>query len=65
MLRRYNRLLVTFYVVSDAFLGALAFVLAYVIRFESGLVPLTKGHPPFSQYVNLLPFVAALVPIAY
>jgi Undecaprenyl-phosphate glucose phosphotransferase len=65
MLRRYNRLLVTLYVVSDACLGALAFVLAYVIRFESGLVPLTKGHPPFSQYANLLPFVAALVPIAY
>jgi len=68
MLRRYNRLLVTFYVVSDALLGVTAFVLAYAARFYSGLaglIPVTKGYPPFSQYVNLLPFVAILVPFAY
>ena len=65
MLRRYNRLLVTFSVVSDAVLAVTAFLLAYVIRFQSGLILITKGIPPFRQYVNVVPFVAMLVPIAY
>ena len=39
MVRRHNRLLVAFYVCSDAILGVAAFVLAYVLRFESGLIP--------------------------
>ena len=65
MVRRHNRLLVAFYVCSDAVLGVAAFVLAYVLRFESGLIPVTKGFPPFSQYVNVLPFVGVLVPFAF
>src|SRR5580765_6359700 len=65
MVRRHNRLLVAFYVISDAILGVAAFVLAYVVRFESGFIPVTKGFPPFSQYVNVLPFVGVLVPFAF
>ena len=65
MVRRHNRLLVAFYVLSDAALGLAAFVLAYVIRFETGLIPVTKGYPPFSQYVNVLPFIGVLVPFAF
>ena len=65
MVRRHNRLLVAFYVISDAILGISAFVLAYVLRFESGLIPVTKGFPPFSQYVNVLPFIGVLGPFAY
>ena len=65
MLKRHNRLLVTLHVVFDALLGMLAFVLAYGVRFQLGLIPVTKGYPPFDQYVSLLPFVAVLVPVAY
>jgi Undecaprenyl-phosphate glucose phosphotransferase len=65
MVKRYNRLLVAFYVTSDAVLGMLAFLLAYAIRFESGLLAVTKGLPPFGQYVNILPFVGVLVPFAF
>jgi Undecaprenyl-phosphate glucose phosphotransferase len=65
MVKRYNRLLVAFHVVSDSALATCAFVLAYLIRFESGLIPVTKGYPPFAQYLNVVPFVAVLVPIAY
>ncbi len=65
MVRRHNRLLVAFYVLSDAVLGISAFVLAYVLRFEAGFIPVTKGYPPFSQYVNVLPFVGILVPFAF
>lgn len=65
MVKRYNRLLAAFYIVSDAILAVAAFVLAYVLRFETSLIPVTKGYPPFGQYVNVLPFVAILVPAAY
>ncbi|HEY8550909.1 MAG TPA: undecaprenyl-phosphate glucose phosphotransferase [Vicinamibacterales bacterium] len=65
MVKRWNRLLVAFFVLTDAMLGMIAFVLAYVIRFETGLIPAPKGYPPFSQYINVLPIVGLLVPIAY
>jgi Undecaprenyl-phosphate glucose phosphotransferase len=65
MVRRYNRLLVAFYVVTDALLAAWAFLLAFGIRFESGLIEVKKGYPPFSQYLEVLPFVMLLTPLAF
>jgi Undecaprenyl-phosphate glucose phosphotransferase len=65
MVRRYSRWFIAFYVASDAVLAAVAFVLAYVLRFDTAVIPVTKGVPPFRQYVNILPFVAILVPLAY
>jgi Undecaprenyl-phosphate glucose phosphotransferase len=65
MVKRHNRLLVAFHVVTDALLGMTAFVLAYVLRFESGLIPITRGYPPFDQYINVLPFVALIVPLGF
>jgi Undecaprenyl-phosphate glucose phosphotransferase len=65
MLRRYNRLLVAFYVAADALLGLSAFVIAYTIRFHTGLIPITKGIPPLRQYLNLLPFIVILVPLGF
>ena len=63
--KTHNRLLVAFYVISDALLAMWAFILAYVIRFESGLIPVTRGYPPLEQYLNVLPFVAVLTPLAF
>ncbi|RPJ72012.1 MAG: undecaprenyl-phosphate glucose phosphotransferase [Acidobacteria bacterium] len=65
MVKRYNRLLAAIHVLSDALLAGVAFVLAYVLRFETGLVPVTKGYPPFIQYVWVLPAIMLLVPFAY
>jgi Undecaprenyl-phosphate glucose phosphotransferase len=68
MMRRYNRLLVAFYVLTDALLGMAAFVAAYLLRFETWiatLIPVTKGQPPFEQYVNVLPLLGVLVPLAF
>ena len=65
MVRRYNRLLVAFYVVTDALLAVWAFILAYGIRFESGLIPVTRGYPPIEQYLHIVPFVAVLTPFAF
>ena len=61
---RHNRLLVAFYVLSDALLGATAFVIAYAIRFHAG-IPTPRGVPPLSQYINILPFIAILVPLGF
>ena len=65
MVRRHNRLLVAFHVISDALLGLSAFIVAYALRFHSGLIPITKGIPPLRQYVNVIPFVVILVPVAF
>src|SRR5258706_4435672 len=62
---RHNRLLVAFHVLSDAILGLPGFVIAYTIRFYSGFIPITRGLPPFQQYLNVLPFIAALVPLGF
>jgi Undecaprenyl-phosphate glucose phosphotransferase len=65
MILRHNRLLVAFYVLSDAVLGMVAFGLAYIIRFHSGLIPVWEGTPSIDWYLALMPFVGALVPAAY
>lgn len=68
MMRRYNRLLVAFYLLSDAALGMAAFALAYFLRFDSPvatLIPPVKGVPQFKYYAFMLPFVALLVPAAF
>ncbi|HJZ76307.1 MAG TPA: undecaprenyl-phosphate glucose phosphotransferase [Vicinamibacterales bacterium] len=68
MVNRHNRLLVTFHILSDALLALIAFVLAYLLRFHTGLgalIPITKGVPPLGQYINVLPFIAALVPLGF
>jgi Undecaprenyl-phosphate glucose phosphotransferase len=68
VVNRHNRLLVTFHVLSDAMLGVAAFLLAYVVRFHTNiaaLIPITKGVPPLQQYINVLPFIAVLVPLGF
>ena len=69
MVNRHNRLLVTFHVLSDALLGVTAFIIAYELRFHSGLIstliPITKGMPPLQQHINVLPFIAVLVPLGF
>ena len=67
MMRRYNRLLVLFFVIGDALLGLTAFLVAYLLRFEilDSLLPVHKGVPPFGQYLRIAPFIGLLVPIAF
>src|SRR5262245_9646052 len=65
MLRRHNRLLVVLYVLSDALIASSAFIIAYALRFHTGIIPITKGVPPLRQYINLLPFVASAVPLGF
>ena len=65
MVRRQNRLLVLLHILADALLGMAAFALAYYLRFDSGLIPLIKGRPPFANYLQVMPFIGLLVPLAF
>jgi len=67
MMRRYNRLLALFFVATDAIISAVSFAFSYMLRFHwlAGVVPVTKGYPPFEYYVKLLPFVMVILPIAF
>jgi Undecaprenyl-phosphate glucose phosphotransferase len=65
MLNRHNRLLVTLYVLSDAALASIAFLITSYLRFHTGFIPAPKGTPPLQQYINLLPFIAVLVPVGF
>ncbi|MGH9384695.1 MAG: undecaprenyl-phosphate glucose phosphotransferase [Vicinamibacterales bacterium] len=65
MVKRYNRLLVAFHIVVDVTLGMAAFILAYLLRFETGLIAVTRGLPPIEQYLNVLPFIAVVIPLGF
>ena len=65
MVKRWNRLLVAGFAVSDFLFGMLALLLAYWVRFDTGLVDITKGQPPIEQYLRLAPFIGGLVPLAF
>jgi len=64
MLTRQTRLLVIFHVLLDAFIGMLAFAMAYAIRFET-ILSAPKGQPPFDQYLVIVPFIGLLVPFTF
>ncbi|HEV8345331.1 MAG TPA: undecaprenyl-phosphate glucose phosphotransferase [Vicinamibacterales bacterium] len=65
MLNRHNRLLVVIHVLSDSLLAVVAFLTTYFLRFHTGFIPAPKGIPPLQQYINLLPFIAVLVPVGF
>ena len=64
MLRRYNRLLVAIYVVADFFAAILAFILAYIIRFQTGFAA-PRGLPWFGWYLAVAPALGILVILAF
>ena len=65
MLRRHNRLLVAIYVVADFLAATTAFVLAYLVRFETGLMEAPLGQPPLLRYLALAPFLGGAVILAF
>ena len=69
MVKRYNRLLVAIHVAADFLAGGVAFALAYWLRFHSFLVEILPikpgGAPILSEYLMVVPLVAALVPLTF
>jgi len=66
MVRFQTRLMAAAFVLTDVVSTNLAWILAYYLRFHSDLVslflPVTKGLPPVSRYLLLLPFISLLWP---
>ena len=66
MLKHQTRVMVAVFVLTDVLATDLAWVLAYYLRFYSGLVtaylPVTKGVPPLTRYLILLPLITLLWP---
>jgi Undecaprenyl-phosphate glucose phosphotransferase len=66
MLKFQVRKLVAVLALLDVTGTALAWIAAYSLRFHSGsfmaVLPVTKGIPPLSHYLLLLPFICALWP---
>jgi Undecaprenyl-phosphate glucose phosphotransferase len=67
MVKFQQRLLTVVFLAVDVAVTCLAWALAYLLRFHSGLVrawaPVTKGVPPAWQYLVLLPVLAVLWPV--
>ncbi len=57
MLKKHADFFKSLLFLSDLVLISGAWVLAYVIRFYSGLIPVTKGIPFFQPYLALLPAI--------
>ena len=66
MVRRHNRLLVAFHVVTDAAArhGRVLPRLPPALRDRPDRDH-PKGHPPLEQYLNVLPFIALIVPLGF
>jgi Undecaprenyl-phosphate glucose phosphotransferase len=65
MLKFQTRVVVATYVLADVLATAIAWVLAYLVRFHgpvAALVPVTKGVPPLSDYLELVPLMAVVWP---
>ena len=65
MIKRHTNLQGGLYVLGDSILAMLAFIVAYLFRFELGILPITRGYPPFEQYLAVLPIVGLLTPLAF
>jgi Undecaprenyl-phosphate glucose phosphotransferase len=64
MMKQKTRLMVAVFVAVDLLATNLAWVLAYVLRFDAllGLIPVTKGVPDPSRYLLLMPLISLLWP---
>jgi Undecaprenyl-phosphate glucose phosphotransferase len=66
MLKFQTRVMVAVFVLVDFLSTSLAWIFAYFLRFHSDFVttqlPVTKGVPPFTQYLALLPVIVVLWP---
>ena len=65
MLKHQRRMWVTILLIGDLIVTNLAFILAYYIRFNLKIIPVTKGVPDISQYLKLLPFISIIWPITF
>jgi Undecaprenyl-phosphate glucose phosphotransferase len=68
MVKTQTRFIALSFVLADILATDLSWVSAFLLRFHSrtllALIPATKGIPPFSRYLMLLPLLSLLWPMA-
>jgi len=60
MLKERRQLFMSLFVTADLAVLALAWTLAYLVRFVVPVIPVTKGTPPVFNYLTLLPVTFAI-----
>ena len=65
MIERRRQIQVMLQLIGDLLATCLAFFVAYWLRFEFEIHPVTKGLPPLSMYLRLLPVVLVLYPVVF
>ncbi len=65
MIERRRQIQVVLQLIGDLLATSVAFFLAYWLRFVFEIHPVTKGLPPLSMYLRLLPVVLVLYPVVF
>jgi exopolysaccharide biosynthesis polyprenyl glycosylphosphotransferase len=65
MIEKKHKALASVYLVNDVVASCLAMICAWFLRFETGLIPVTKGSQEITTYALLLPLVALVFPSAF
>ena len=65
MIERRRQIQVGLQLIGDLLATSLAFFVAYWLRFVFEIHPVTKGLPPLSMYLRLLPVVLVLYPVVF
>jgi exopolysaccharide biosynthesis polyprenyl glycosylphosphotransferase len=65
MIETKHRTLASVYLVNDAVASNLAMLTAWFLRFQYEVIPVVKGTQELSTYVQLLPIVTLVFPLAF
>ena len=65
MIERRRQIQVVLQLIGDLLATSVAFFVAYWLRFVIEIQPVTKGMPPLSMYLRLLPVVLVLYPVVF
>ena len=65
MIERRRQIQVVLLLAGDVLATAIAILVAYWLRFEVEIHPVTKGIPPFEMYLRLIPVTALMWPAVF
>ena len=65
MIEKKHRALASLLLINDAVASNLAMICAWFLRFSFKIIPVTKGQQDFSTYLQLLPIVTIVFPLAF
>jgi len=54
MLKKYSQFFISLLFIQEVFVLSISWILAYYLRFYSGIIPVYKGIPEFLPYIKLL-----------